>query len=878
MKIRALVLENVRKFGGKRVSIDDIGDGITVICEANEFGKSTFFDAIHAAFFEKHTATGKNIQSLRPHAGGGVRIGVEVEVDGGRYAIEKRFLAQKSATVTDLARGTVIARDGEAEDWMARNIGTSDNGPAGLLWVRQGVLGLEPADGSKTQRERLTEARRDLLSSVAGEIEQVTGGRTMDRILRRCQEDLASLATDGRHQPRGAWKEAVDSVKVLSTELEQLERQCAELSEALGERRAIEAELRRLDDPAEKSRREEDVKDARAAAREAETFAQKIAAAETDLLLAAARHADAERLHGNFAEAITAAETASRMVTEAEALRDTAVENLNGLRMSESDLRAALIEAETATKALRTELAAAERASRVDRARDDAKRLDETLQQVRTHIEAAAECRARIANNPVTAKALTAAEAAVSEASRLRAAVAASTARLTIDYSGETRLILDGASLPGGEGIPLKNGAEIEMPGIGSLRFSLPEDAAHEDVGVQLQRAHAAETDALAFCGAQTLAEARQRAQQRQSDENAVKLAEQMIRSLAPSGVEALEQALADARETVKGAPEGPARSSTEIASDLEAAETREAELRGRLHAASEKVAEAREKLGSAETALTAARDTRDQAQALAGEESTRESRLADLLAVKAKAEADVLERQNALDELKADAPDVATAAANVGRAEAAFENARKRRERLVERRADLSARIDTRAEEGVEERRDEVAGRLESARRRASRYEEEVAALVRLMNTLEAAREGAREAYFEPVQEELRPLLRILHDDAGIDWATDSITPGALRRGGEVEAFETLSGGTQEQIAILTRLAFARLFARRGQHLPIILDDALVYSDDDRIVKMFTALNRVAMQQQIIVFSCRQLAFAGLGGDRPDIQVRDVA
>jgi DNA repair exonuclease SbcCD ATPase subunit len=800
-----------------------------------------------------------------------------VEVDGGRYAIEKRFLAHKSATVTDLARGTVIARDGEAEDWIARNIGTSDSGPAGLLWVRQGVLGLEPADGSKTERERLTEARRDLLSSVAGEIEQVTGGRTMDRILRRCQDDLGELATDGHRKPRGAWKEAVDSVKALSTELEQLERQCTELSEALGERRAIEAELRRLDDPAEKARREEDVKEARATAQTAENYAQKIAAAETDLELATARLADAKRVHGSFSAAITATETASRVETEAEARRDTAVESLNRLRTIEADLRAALIEAETATKALRTELAEAERASRVDRARDDAKRLDETLQQVRTHIDAAAECRARMADNPVTAKALTAAEAAVSEASRLRAAAAASTARLTIDYSGQTRLLLDGVSIPGGEGITLKNGAEIEMPGIGSLRFSLPQDAAQEDIGVQLQRAHAAETDALAFCGVQTLPEARQRAQQRQSDENAIKLAEQMIRSLAPSGVEALEQAMADARETIKGAPEGPVRSSRDIASDLEVAETREAELRGRLHAASENVAEAREKLGSAETALTTARETRDQAQALAGEESTRASRLAELLAVKNTAEADVLERHNALEELRADAPDVATATANVGRAEAAFENARKRRERLVERRADLSARIDTRAEEGVEERRDEVAGRLQSAKRRATRYEEEVAALVQLMNALETAREGAREAYFEPVQEELRPLLRILHDDAGIDWATDSITPGALRRGGEVEAFETLSGGTQEQIAILTRLAFARLFARRGQHLPIILDDALVYSDDDRIVKMFTALNRVATQQQIIVFSCRQLAFAGLGGDRPEIRLNEV-
>ena len=184
MKLRALTIENVRKFGGKRASIGAIGDGITVICEANEFGKSTFFDAIHAVVFEKHTATGKSIQSLRPRAGGGVRIGLEVEIDGARYGIEKRFLAQKGASVTDMARGTVIARDGEAEDWIARHIGASEHGPAGLLWVRQGVLGLEPADGTKTENETgSTEARRDLLSSVAGEIEQVTGGRTMDRIL-----------------------------------------------------------------------------------------------------------------------------------------------------------------------------------------------------------------------------------------------------------------------------------------------------------------------------------------------------------------------------------------------------------------------------------------------------------------------------------------------------------------------------------------------------------------------------------------------------------------------------------------------------------------------------------------------------------------------
>jgi len=38
-------------------------------------------------------------------------------------------------------------------------------------------------------------------------------------------------------------------------------------------------------------------------------------------------------------------------------------------------------------------------------------------------------------------------------------------------------------------------------------------------------------------------------------------------------------------------------------------------------------------------------------------------------------------------------------------------------------------------------------------------------------------------------------------------------------------------------------------------------------YSDDDRIEKMFDALHRQSRDQQIIVFSCHQHAFAKLGG-----------
>ena len=150
-------------------------------------------------------------------------------------------------------------------------------------------------------------------------------------------------------------------------------------------------------------------------------------------------------------------------------------------------------------------------------------------------------------------------------------------------------------------------------------------------------------------------------------------------------------------------------------------------------------------------------------------------------------------------------------------------------------------------------------------------------ATLIRLQAALEGERAAAQKTYFEPVHQELKPLLSILHRDAALTFDGDNLLPIGLTRGLSEEALDNLSGGPREQIAILTRLAFARLFARQGQHMPIILDDALVYSDDDRIIKMFTALTLVAVDQQIIVFSCRQLAFQDLGGARPTVQVSDV-
>lgn len=80
--------------------------------------------------------------------------------------------------------------------------------------------------------------------------------------------------------------------------------------------------------------------------------------------------------------------------------------------------------------------------------------------------------------------------------------------------------------------------------------------------------------------------------------------------------------------------------------------------------------------------------------------------------------------------------------------------------------------------------------------------------------------------------------------------------------------AHASFQNAMREQLSVLTGLAFACLLARDGRPAPVILDDALVYSDDDRIERMFDGLHRQSRDQQIIVFSCRQRAFQRPGGN----------
>jgi uncharacterized protein YhaN len=143
--------------------------------------------------------------------------------------------------------------------------------------------------------------------------------------------------------------------------------------------------------------------------------------------------------------------------------------------------------------------------------------------------------------------------------------------------------------------------------------------------------------------------------------------------------------------------------------------------------------------------------------------------------------------------------------------------------------------------------------------------YEEKTAVLQLLQQTLREAEREAKALYLAPVVSRVEPYLKMLLPGTGL-VLDENLSISAIQRNGTAEAFERLSDGTQEQLAVLTRLAFAELLLTQGRPATVILDDALAFSDDLRIERMFDILMRAGENVQILVLTCRKRLFARLG------------
>jgi hypothetical protein len=213
------------------------------------------------------------------------------------------------------------------------------------------------------------------------------------------------------------------------------------------------------------------------------------------------------------------------------------------------------------------------------------------------------------------------------------------------------------------------------------------------------------------------------------------------------------------------------------------------------------------------------------------------------------------------------------TAGIAAGAAEA--ERIKARRQQLALDMAGLESALVRDRQDGVEAVLAEAQAALDVTEAAVAAFQREVAELELLERLLGAEAQAARASELKPVVDRLQRYASGVFAEAKFELG-DVLAVSGLARQGLSLSGNRLSGGTAEQIAVLVRLAYARLLADRGEALPLVLDDALVYADAARFGSMFAALEEAAHHHQVIMLTCHAERVIALGA-RPAVRMIDI-
>ncbi|WP_226558397.1 AAA family ATPase [Salipiger thiooxidans] len=892
MKLRSLALNQFKKFTTP-MRLDGIEDGLNVIVGPNEMGKSTLLDALRAALFEKYSSKAQPITALqndRNQAGPVVELAFEL--DDGVYRITKRFVKKPYARLS-CPDGRTLEGDA-AEDTLRDLLGFDEPGKSGakaetlgmwnVLWVKQGH--------SFGALDLPQSATANLHSALESEVGTVLGGRRGRALPQAIEKQLGELVTSAG-KPRGAYKELIDNTETLETELAGLQGRRDELSRTLDQLELAQATLARLSTGDRDEADEAELADARKRHGHLAELEARIAAADSDLAL---KQRNLERAN----QALTERAALRQAIADEEEVVETARKGLEDVRTREKEARARLNELRTAVREAEAAVTAADDAvshqRRILVAVERQARIRE-LEGRREKATAAEERQRRARRDAaailVTDETLTEIHNAAKALETINSRLSAAATRITFDMAGDA---LSGVEVDGRkvavDDLPIQavGPTTITIPGRGRITVE-PAIKDRDKLRDQQREARTDLETALQAGGVKTVDDAEDQYKKRQKFVQDGELARQEAALHAPAtedhdaGAEALAgyveslqliltRDLADLEiDTLPTKQEAD----TELRTALEQAE----EARSAVDTARAALGGPEDALGALQTELGTVRTRYDdsgvrleelRAGLAAAEENQADSALQ--AAIKA-AEKAVSDQEDATASLKDQRTDetLPQLEARIGRLEQAIKDRREKRGNLKETIAGLRSHIEILEGVGLDEAIEQKASELERATDDRHRAEREVRVLELLLATLRAAEQEAKERYLSPVLNRVRPYLQLLFPGAEITIDEDLRIVGVIREAGYEEAFHHLSMGTQEQIAVLIRLAFAEMLVEQGQPATVILDDALVFSDDRRMNRMFDILNMASRNVQVVIFTCREQLFEELGGRQLSLQ-----
>ena len=865
MRVQRLTLKEFKRFAGEW-TIDGLEPGLNVLVGPNEAGKSTVATALRAVFLERHKTSAGAIADFAPTGVGQARPTVEVTftAQDTDYRLTKTFLHRQRC---ELIAGEQRYEGDLAEQHLASLLGfdlhkTGMSKPAhagvpGLLWMTQGT-GHDVAQPALHAGGHL----RSALTALSGELAATDG----DRLLNHVAAASASLLDARLGKPKGAYREAEQALaqaREHSAELRAartawerdvdawtaLRREHAADAQAqpwlVFERQAEEARLAlsRVADYTEQAARAEAA--AQHARQACDLLAQQIARDETDAEALAAltrQHALAEQAIADAREQVQRTEQAHRKAQDEASL-------------AVATLAQARAYAAYGQRQLRRE--AAQRASAA---------LDDTLAQARAKADQVDALRAQASGSRIPASELARLREESVQLQGMQARAHALATRLTYDLTQPGQLRVAGTAVQGQGSFSLTTKTLIEIAGLGTLTVA-PGGGDAAQLQSEWMLRDAAHRQALAQWGAASLAQLETQFSEAEYRANELKFALDALVLHAPHGIEALAARAEEARREMLALADDPSVVVPEPTRlSLAAAESAEAAARAALDYSRDRWHEAQSMCESsiARThVLSEQRTARHHSvhgETAMAERAARSSQLAPARQTAERLQGDAQAARAAVEALR---PDVL--AQDAQRWARSAKVAREEHDARVGQIRQLQGRIEQGGAQGIGEALAQAEAVEQRLARRVDDYAQHAAALDLLWQRLSAHRDQTTRRLFAPLAERLNHYLNLLFPQAGL-VLDDDLTPRSLTRAGQPDAVPTLSFGTQEQLGVLTRLAYADVLAEAGRPVLLVLDDALVHTDDARREQMKRALFDAASRHQILMLTCHADAWRDMG------------
>ena len=868
MRITAIRLRNVRRFDRDGLAIENIPPGLSMLAEPNEFGKSTLFDVLRVILFEKHSTKGANVRRLASASGSAPFIELDFIANKKEYRIRKQFLRSSFAELLYADTGEKLLADGEAHDWIVDLIGASKagDGPTGLLWVEQGssMVPPEAGDSGKTL----------LASLLEQEVGEVTGGERARLILKKVQDELSGLITKNGQPKTGRYKTLISNLSDVNDSIAEIQSKLSSAENLLIELDQLTQSIKVLENPEQINRFESELEKARVRLIETEKAHDLLRVSHERL---EDKNAEVNRYKKDLENFQNQTMDANTLIKKLETIPleksdyENRIEKLNfelsQLRSKEEQIKNEREETEKIARLCRE-------AQKGELAQKNAETLNKTIKDTEKLQQKLIELKGQLNLNQVSIAVLDKIKTANFELEKIRERLSADSTTITpyLTALGENIVTLDGKAIT--EKIDLSGSQVLSLGEYGkiSIDSSIPNELKNDYENTRLIF-----EDLLSTYNVLSITDAEQKTMERREIENNIVKLQTQLDQLAPKGISHLKELyeaecailnnelLSD--EVIAKLPE-----SVVAEQNWEYARKNYDNIRDSVNKVEINHSEARSKLNQLKLTQDQYNEQLKSVVTRIGDSNSWENTNNELMAKienltleKKKIESEIEEKQNAF-------PTLEVARDDVKRFEESKENNTKKLNGKKIREAEVKRDLAAISEKGLEEELANLTQQKGHFEKQLSSLEAHVAALQLLESSLLDAQKSLQEQFLKPVSNELGPLLKIVFPNAEVSLG-GNFNAEEFRRLERVDTIDTLSGGTREQIAVLTRLAFAQLMAKRGREMPVILDDALVWCDDNRLEDVFRAIRSAARDIQCIVLTCHEKGFSTLGAPVLELQ-----